>query len=112
MHLSRRTFVQGSAAGLLLAGLPPAFAQALENAKVLIGFAPGGTIDLTGRRVADKLAPAFAKAAIAENRTGAGGQIAVQAVRTAAPDGSTILLTPASPLGLIPSPTRSCPMTR
>lgn len=69
---------------------------------MIIGFAPGGTIDLTGRRVAEKLAPAFARTAIVENRTGAGGQIAVQAVRTASPDGATILLTPASPLGLHP----------
>jgi tripartite-type tricarboxylate transporter receptor subunit TctC len=102
MSLSRRHFVQGSAASFLLAGLPHAHAQALETTRVVIGFAPGGTIDVTGRRVADKLAPAFARAAIAENRTGAGGQIAVQAVKTAPADGSMILLTPASPLGLHP----------
>jgi tripartite-type tricarboxylate transporter receptor subunit TctC len=102
MTLSRRHFVQGTSAGLLLVGLPHALAQTLETAKVVIGFAPGGTIDITGRRVANKLAPAFAKATIAENRTGVGGQIAVQAVKTSAPDGSMILLTPASPLGLHP----------
>ena len=102
MELSRRQFVQGTTASLLLGGLPAAWPQALDTARVVIGFAPGGTIDVTGRRVADKLAPAFARAALAENRTGAGGQIAVQAVKTAAPDGSTILLTPASPLGLHP----------
>lgn len=102
MHLSRRQFVHGTAASLLLGGASQAWSQGLELAKVVIGFAPGGTIDVTGRRVADKLAPAFAKAAIAENKTGAGGQIAVQAVKSAAPDGGTILLTPASPLGLHP----------
>jgi tripartite-type tricarboxylate transporter receptor subunit TctC len=102
MHLSRRHFVQGSAASLLLGSLPQAWAQGLDTARVIIGFAPGGTIDTTGRRVADKLAGAYAKAAIAENKTGAGGQIAVQTVKSAAPDGGTILLTPASPLGLHP----------
>lgn len=101
MHLNRRTFFQGPAAGLLLASIP-AWAQGLESTRVIIGFAPGGTIDLTGRRVAEKLAPAFARTAIVENKTGAGGQIAVQTVKAAAPDGATVLLTPASPLGLHP----------
>lgn len=100
MHQSRRHFVQTTAAGLLLGSLGPAWSQAVDNARVVIGFAPGGTIDVTGRRVADKLAPGFARTAIAENRTGAGGQIAVQAVKAAAPDGSTILITPASPISL------------
>jgi tripartite-type tricarboxylate transporter receptor subunit TctC len=80
MHLSRRQFVQGTAASLVLGAAPHAWSQGLDTAKVVIGFAPGGTIDVTGRRVADKLAPAFARTGIAENKTGAGGQIAVQTV--------------------------------
>lgn len=102
MTLSRRHFVHGTSACLLLGSLPHALAQVLDATKVVIGFAPGGTIDVTGRRIAEKLAPTFAKSTIVENRTGAGGQFAVNAVRTAAPDGSMILLTPASPLGLHP----------
>lgn len=103
MAVSRRQFVHSSAAGLLLAAAGrPALAQggALDTAKVVIGFAPGGTIDLAGRRVAERLAPAYAKTAIAENKTGAGGQIAVQTVRMAAPDGATLLVTPTSPMSL------------
>jgi tripartite-type tricarboxylate transporter receptor subunit TctC len=101
MSVNRRDFLHSTSAALLLGGLAgTSHAQALDAAKVVIGFAPGGTIDLAGRRIADKLAPAFAKAAIAENKTGAGGQIAVQAVKNAAPDGSTILITPTSPLSL------------
>lgn len=105
MSASRRQFCLTSATGLALAaGLAPLRAQTPtpETAKILIGFAPGGTIDLVGRRVAEKLHPGYAKAVIVENRTGAGGQIAVQAVKSAASDGSTVLLTPASPLGLHP----------
>lgn len=102
MHLSRRQFVQGTAASLLLGGATQSWAQALDTTRVVIGFAPGGTIDITGRRVADKLAPGFARTAVAENKTGAGGQIAVQTVKAAPTDGSMILLTPASPLALHP----------
>lgn len=101
MTYTRRQFIQTTAAGLAMpASL--AWAQPSEQAKVLIGFAPGGTIDLVARRVAERMAPGYARTVIVENRTGAGGQIAVHAVATSAPDGNTILLTPASPLALHP----------
>ena len=101
MPLDRRQFIQGSAAAFALGALAtPASAQSLEASRIIIGFAPGGTIDLAGRRIADKLAPTYARSAIVENRTGAGGQIAVQNVKAAAPDGATVLLTPSSPLSL------------
>ena len=102
MTVSRRQFIQASAAaGGALSAFPlPAWSQSLESAKVVIGFAPGGTVDTAGRRVAEKLAPGYARTAIAENKTGAGGQIAVQAVKAAPPDGSTLLITPTSPVSL------------
>jgi tripartite-type tricarboxylate transporter receptor subunit TctC len=101
MNITRRDLVTSTAAALALAAAGrTAWAQALDSTKVLIGFAPGGTIDLAGRRVADKLQPGYARTAIVENRTGAGGQIAVQAVKAAPPDGSTVLLTPTSPMSL------------
>ena len=99
--IGRRTAVATLASVGALAVAPRlARAQSLETAKILIGFAPGGTIDLAGRRVAEKLQGGYARTALVENRTGAGGQIAVQAVKSAAPDGATILLTPTSPLSL------------
>ena len=66
------------------------------------GFAPGGTADVVSRRVAEKLRPGYAASTIVDNRTGAGGQIAVLFVKGAAPDGSTALLTPMSMLGIYP----------
>lgn len=103
MNILRRHFVYGTSAALGLGLLGrTAWAQGLETSKIVIGFAPGGTIDLVGRRVADKLQPGYARAVIVENKTGAGGQIAVQAVKSAPADGATVLLTPASPLGLHP----------
>jgi tripartite-type tricarboxylate transporter receptor subunit TctC len=101
MTISRRDFAHGCATTMALSCLGlPVRAQALDTTKVLIGFAPGGTLDLAGRRIADKLQPGYARAAIVENRTGAGGQIAVSAVKAAAPDGATVLLTPTSPMSL------------
>lgn len=101
MTIDRRQFIQASVATLAAGSAgAPAFAQSLDTTRIVIGFAPGGTIDLAGRRIADKLAPGFAKTAIVENRTGAGGQIAAQAVKNAPPDGSLVLLTPTSPMSL------------
>ncbi|NPC55253.1 Bug family tripartite tricarboxylate transporter substrate binding protein [Caenimonas soli] len=101
MRITRRHLVQSTAAALAFGALGnPGWAQGLDTTRVIIGFAPGGTIDLAGRRIADRLQPAYAKAAIVENKTGAGGQIAVQTVRAAAADGATVLLTPTSPLSL------------
>ncbi len=111
MNSSRRQFVQASAAALALGSFGrTAWAQAApDTARVLVGFAPGGTIDLVARRVADKIAPAYARNVIVENRTGAGGQIAVQAVATGPADGSMILLTPASPVALHPHTFKKLP---
>lgn len=103
MNRSRRHLVQGGAAALVLASFGrPGWAQPMEASKIIVGFAPGGTIDLVGRRAAEKLQPGYSRSVIVENRTGAGGQIAAQTVKASPPDGATILLTPASPLGLHP----------
>ena len=103
MKLSRRHLIQSTSAAALLAGIGQhAWAQVLENTKIVAGFAPGGTADTVSRRVADKLQPGYAKSAVVENKTGAGGQIAVSFVKAATPDGATMLLTPMSMLGIYP----------
>ncbi|WP_341908740.1 Bug family tripartite tricarboxylate transporter substrate binding protein [Polaromonas sp. YR568] len=110
MTLSRRHIIQSTSAAALLASLGQrAWAQALDGTKVIAGFAPGGTADTVSRRVADKLQPGYAKTAVVENRTGAGGQIAVQFVKNAAPDGATVLLTPMSMLGIYPHTYKKLP---
>lgn len=110
MTLSRRHLIQSTSTAALLATLGQrAWAQVLENTKVIAGFAPGGTADIVSRRVADKLQPGYARSAVVENKTGAGGQIAVQFVKNAAPDGTTVLLTPMSMLGIYPHTYKKLP---
>ena len=102
--ISRRGAIQVAGASALLATVGQrAFAQAqLETVRLITGFAAGGTSDTTCRRVATRLAPDYARNAVVENKTGAGGQIAVQFVKAAAPDGSTVLQTPTSILTIYP----------
>ncbi|MGN1056033.1 MAG: Bug family tripartite tricarboxylate transporter substrate binding protein [Comamonas sp.] len=83
---------------------PSLFAQAkaLDQAKFVTGFAAGGTSDVLCRRLAARMSGSYAKSVVVENRTGASGQIAIQAVKTAVADGSVILQTPMSMLGIYP----------
>ncbi len=101
MSLSRRQIIQSATASALLASLG-ARAQSIETLRIVTGFTPGGTSDTICRRVAGKLAPGYAKSAVVENKTGAGGQIAIQAMKGVAPDGATMLQTPMSMLGIYP----------
>jgi tripartite-type tricarboxylate transporter receptor subunit TctC len=104
MSVSRRDILQASAAAVLsgVAARASAQAAAFETVKVITGFPPGGTSDTICRRVASKLAPGYGKSVVVENRVGAGGQIAVQTFKTMAPDGTALLQTPMSMLGVYP----------
>ena len=104
---NRRQFIQASAAAAVLGGFAlPSFAQALpvERVKIINGFPVGGSADTTSRRVGEKLGPsAYTKnAAVVENKTGAAARIAIDAVKAAAPDGATLLLTPYSMMAIYP----------
>jgi tripartite-type tricarboxylate transporter receptor subunit TctC len=107
-HHSRRQFVRASAAAASLAtlgasGRAAAQGTTLETTRIVTGFPPGGTSDTLCRRVAEGLRGGmFVKTALVENKAGAGGQIAVQAMKGAATDGSVMLETPASMLAIYP----------
>jgi len=99
----RRDFLAVTAATAALAGWPIlSRAQALETARILVGFPPGGTVDAVARRVAEKLRGNYAKTVVVENKPGAGGRLAVEELKRSAPDGTTLLVTPAAMITLYP----------
>jgi tripartite-type tricarboxylate transporter receptor subunit TctC len=59
--------------------------------KMLVGYAPGSSTDIVGRMVANELSIALKQAVIVENRGGAAGSLAADAVAKSAPDGYTVL---------------------
>ena len=104
MTFNRRHLIQSAGASALLAtrGQHAMAQNQPELLRIITGFAAGGTSDTICRRVATQVAPGYAKTAVVENRTGAGGQIAIQFVKSAAPDGTTMLQTPTSMLTIYP----------
>jgi tripartite-type tricarboxylate transporter receptor subunit TctC len=78
-------------------------AQSLvERLHVLCGSAGGSAPDIVARRVAEQLTGRYAKSTIVENRPGAAGRIAVNALKSAPADGSTLLLAAVSVVSLNP----------
>lgn len=91
MKLSRRQAL----AAFALTASPSLFAQARWPAKpirIVVPFGPGGVADLTARAVGQKLSEQIGQAVIIDNRPGAGGVTAGEAVAHADPDGTTLLL--------------------
>jgi tripartite-type tricarboxylate transporter receptor subunit TctC len=78
------------AAGLVLAGAAGAQTFPSQKISILLPTPPGGSIDLLGRALADKMKDSLGQPVVIENRPGAGGMIAAEAVARSAPDGYTL----------------------
>jgi tripartite-type tricarboxylate transporter receptor subunit TctC len=99
MHSSRRLF----ALALACAAAFPALAQDSypdKPVKIVVPFPPGGTNDILGRYLAQRLAVHFGKPFVVENKSGAGGLIGAELVGKSAPDGYTLLLSASGPLAV------------
>jgi tripartite-type tricarboxylate transporter receptor subunit TctC len=79
----------------------PAAAQE-GTIRIVLGFPAGASSDLLSRLLADQMRASLGQAVIVENRIGAGGQIANEAVKAAAPDGLTLLMTPVAAMSIYP----------
>lgn len=87
-------------AAFLFLGL--ASAQPLKPVKLLVGFPAGGGTDVIARTLAERLKDELGTPVIVENRPGAGGQIAAQALKAAPADGSTFFLTHDHTVSILP----------
>jgi tripartite-type tricarboxylate transporter receptor subunit TctC len=95
MKLPRRRFLHlaaGAAALPTVARTARAQAYPTRPVRIIVGFAPGGAPDILARLIGQWLSERLGQPFIIENRTGAGGNIATEAVVNALPDGHTLLL--------------------
>jgi tripartite-type tricarboxylate transporter receptor subunit TctC len=91
--LTRRGFVAGASLAAVACGAREAAAQAYptQTVRMIAGFPAGGGIDLLARILAEPM-KAWGQPVVVENRTGAAGMIAAQAVAKAPPDGHMVLM--------------------
>lgn len=105
MSMNRRQLLihglQASAAVLAGAYLPAALA-ANPTVRLLVGFPPGGGSDALARLLAIHLSQELGADIVVDNRPGAGGQIAAQALKAAAPDGRTLFLSHDHTVSIVP----------
>jgi tripartite-type tricarboxylate transporter receptor subunit TctC len=90
--------VAAAAAVLPLAVEAQAQAWPAKPVRFLVGFAPGGSVDLTARILSAPLGDALGQQVIVENRPGASGNIAGELAAKAAPDGYTQMMSSGGPL--------------
>ena len=108
-HALRRRFLGASVVLVSLIGLAgPANAQAWPDKpiKLIVPFAAGGNIDVTGRLMAARLSQVIGQQMVVENRVGGGGIIAMEAVMRSAPDGYTLLWASTNVMAIVPATTK------
>ena len=106
----RRSISLALALALMLLG--PAHAQTAWPAKpirLIVGFAAGGSTDVTARIIAQALSDRLGQPVVVENRGGAGGNIGADAVAKAEPDGYTLLMATSSTFAANPNLYKTLP---
>ena len=100
LALNRR--VLGALAGALLAAFSAVASAQASGIKLMVGFPPGGGTDAIARILADKLKEQLAVSVVVENKAGAGGQLAAQALKAAPADGTVLFLSHDHTVSILP----------
>lgn len=102
--LTRRHFISAAAGAGIGSSLMPRFAIAHTIAKpsrLIVGFPAGGSVDVVARLLVEQM-KGYAPSLIVDNRPGAGGRTALDALKGSEADGSVIAITPGDQLTLFP----------
>jgi tripartite-type tricarboxylate transporter receptor subunit TctC len=92
--MQRSTFLRSILALSLGGASLASLAQPDQPIKLLVGFPPGGSTDTIARLLADKLATVLKQPVVVDNKPGAGGRLAAQALKAAPADGLTYMIAP------------------
>ena len=104
--MTRNGVSRRDACVLVAAGLTGASgalrAQTAAMPRILVGFPAGGSVDVSARRVAEAWRGRLAETVLVEQRVGAGGRLAITALKDAPADGGTLLMSPSSMFTIYP----------
>jgi tripartite-type tricarboxylate transporter receptor subunit TctC len=108
-HIDRRTMLAGTAALAMspVSGQPAWPVEKVVN--IIVPFGAGGTSDILGRTIADRLSQRLGQRFIVENRAGAGGNLGAAAAARAAPDGYTLAMGTVSTHSINPNVYKTMP---
>lgn len=106
MFASRRSVIshilRPLAALVLTVSCGLAAAQASKPIKLMVGFPPGGGTDAVARTLAEKLKDELGVTVVVENKPGAGGQLAAQALKASPADGTVLFLSHDHTVSILP----------
>ena len=77
-------------------------ASSTKSMRILVGFPPGGGTDVIARMLAERLRDELGQPILVENRPGAGGQLAAQALKASSPDGTTMFISHDHTITILP----------
>jgi tripartite-type tricarboxylate transporter receptor subunit TctC len=103
MSIQRRAALVSMVAIAAMAGQAHAQGLGSEGFRIVAPFPPGGPIDSLARILAAGLTERYKQSAVVENLAGAAGNIGIEKVRRAKPDGQTLLVVPAGNLTINPT---------
>ena len=92
--MKRRHLIASLAAAATLATAGTAAAQSDRTLRIIVGFPAGVSIDVVTRIISEKMKDELKRNVIVDNRPGAGGRLAADLLKSAAPDGNTVMVTP------------------
>jgi tripartite-type tricarboxylate transporter receptor subunit TctC len=94
MKLSHRRFLHLAAGAVALPAVPTAWSETypLRQVRIIVGFPPGGQVDVIARLIGQSLAARLGQPLVIENRPGAAGNTGTEAVVRAPADGYTLLM--------------------
>lgn len=100
---TRREVLAGASIAIVAASAPKAFAQAYPNRTIhfIAGFPAGGGIDISARVLGEPLNHALGQPVVVENRVGAAGMIAANAVAKAPADGHMLLMATSGEIAIV-----------
>lgn len=99
--MKRRQIVQYAGATVASLATPHLRAQATP-VRLLVGYPAGSTVDISARLLADQLRELLGRPVVVENRVGAASRLALEALKSSRPDGSTLAITAHGPVTLFP----------